>query len=82
MQLCSPRNTACTLLLCRYQGGNSAYVAARNMSERRPEEYYISDKWDKCTDLAVRRIVYGTLGGGAAALILFRTFHTDLMIIS
>ena len=42
------------------------------MSGERPKEYYISDKWDKCTDLAIRRIVYGSLGGGAAALILFR----------
>ena len=82
VQLCLPRNTACTLLLCRYRGGSFAYVAARNMSGRRPEEYYISDKWDKCTDLAVRRIVYGTLGGGAAALILFRTCHASLIIIS
>lgn len=43
------------------------------MSEQRPKEFYISDKWDKCTDLAIRRVVYGSLGGGAAALILFRT---------
>lgn len=42
------------------------------MSGERPKEYYISDKWDKCTDLAIRRVVYGSLGGGAAALILFR----------
>ena len=58
----------------KYHAQLLAHVAARNMSEKRPEEYYISDKWDKCTDLAIRRIVYGTLGGGAAALILFRTF--------
>ena len=46
------------------------------MSEERPKEYYISDKWDKCTDLAIRRVVYGSLGGGAAALILFRESWT------
>ena len=41
------------------------------MSGEMPQEFYINDKWDACIDLALRRIVYGTLGGGAAALILF-----------
>ena len=41
------------------------------MSGERPQEFCINEKWDACIDLALRRIVYGTLGGGAAALILF-----------
>ena len=41
------------------------------MSGERPQEFYINEKWDACIDLALRRVVYGTLGGGAAALILF-----------
>ncbi|KAK9909271.1 hypothetical protein WJX75_009880 [Coccomyxa subellipsoidea] len=41
-------------------------------NSERPPEFYINKKWDKCIDLALRRVVYGTLGGGAVALILFR----------
>jgi hypothetical protein len=40
-------------------------------NSERPPEFYINKKWDKCIDLALRRVVYGTLGGGAVALILF-----------
>ncbi|BDA41687.1 probable MICOS complex subunit mic10 [Coccomyxa sp. Obi] len=41
-------------------------------SSERPPEFYINEKWDKCIDIALRRVVYGSLGGGVAALILFR----------
>ncbi len=40
-------------------------------NSERPPEFYINEKWDKCIDLTLRRVVYGTLGGGAVALILF-----------
>ena len=53
-----------------------AHDTTGTMSGDRPKEFYISDKWDKCTDLAIRRVVYGTLGGTAAALILFRRHPT------
>lgn len=39
---------------------------------QRPKELYIDEKWDKCIDLMVKRTVYGTLAGGAAALLLLR----------
>lgn len=35
-----------------------------------PKELYIDEQWDRFIDLAVRRTVYGTLAGGAAALLL------------
>ncbi|KAK9820110.1 hypothetical protein WJX72_006226 [[Myrmecia] bisecta] len=41
-------------------------------SSERPKEFYIDEKWDACIDLALRRVVYGGLAGGAAALVLFR----------
>ena len=45
---------------------------------QRPKELYIDEKWDKCIDLMVRRTVYGTLAGGAAALILLRELVASL----
>ena len=45
----------------------------------RPQEFYINEKWDACIDLALRRIVYGSLGGGAAALILFSKLLCHLL---
>lgn len=38
----------------------------------RPVEYYIDSKWDTAVDLTIRRVIYGSLFGGAAALLLFR----------
>ncbi|KAK9811027.1 hypothetical protein WJX73_007573 [Symbiochloris irregularis] len=38
----------------------------------RPKELYIDEKWDHAIDIGLRRVVYGTLAGGAAALLLFR----------
>ena len=37
----------------------------------RPKELYIDEKWDKCIDISLRRVVYGTLTGGVLALVLF-----------
>lgn len=37
----------------------------------RPKELYIDEKWDKCIDISLRRVVYGTLTGGVLALLLF-----------
>ncbi len=45
---------------------------------QRPKELYIDEKWDKCIDLMVRRTVYGTLAGGAAALLLLRELAASL----
>ena len=36
-----------------------------------PKHYYIDERYDKCIDLFLRRIVYGGLAGGLAALVLF-----------
>ena len=47
-------------------------MAASPQKLQRPKELYIDEKWDKCIDLMVRRTVYGTLAGGAAALLLLR----------
>lgn len=45
---------------------------------QRPKELYIDEKWDKCIDLMVKRTVYGTLAGGAAALLLLREMAAPL----
>lgn len=42
------------------------------MAGEHPKELYIDEKWDRFVDVSLRRIVYGTLIGGAAALVLFR----------
>lgn len=39
-------------------------------SGRRPAEYYIDEKWDKCIDLTLRRVTYSSLAAGAVALVL------------
>jgi len=41
-------------------------------STGRPSHYYIDEKWDAAIDTALRRVVYGSLAGGVAALLLFR----------
>jgi len=38
----------------------------------RPSHYYIDEKWDAAVDTTLRRVVYGSLVGGVAALMLFR----------
>lgn len=34
---------------------------------------YIDEKWDAALDLTLRRVVYGSMAGGLAALVLFRS---------
>jgi hypothetical protein len=41
-------------------------------STSRPSHFYIDEKWDAALDSTLRKVVYGSLAGGAAALLLFR----------
>lgn len=34
---------------------------------------YIDEKWDAALDVTLRRVVYGSMAGGLAALVLFRS---------
>ena len=43
-------------------------------SGRRPAEYYIDEKWDKCIDLTLRRVTYSSLAAGAVAIVLLSKF--------
>lgn len=45
-------------------------AAEQVRSGRRPAEYYIDEKWDKCIDLTLRRVTYSSLAAGAVALVL------------
>ena len=50
----------------------------------RPSELKVSDKYDKCIDVGLQRLVYGTLAGAFAGLVLFRTcaiIEIDLCLI-
>jgi len=38
----------------------------------RPPELSMDAKWEAAIDLSLRRLVYGSLAGGAAGLLLFR----------
>ena len=38
----------------------------------RPPELSMDAKWEAAIDLTLRRLVYGSLAGGAAGLLLFR----------
>jgi hypothetical protein len=42
----------------------------------KPSQYYIDEKWDSAIDTMLRRVVYGSLAGGLAAVILFRKYKT------
>lgn len=42
------------------------------MSGKAPAEIEFDEKWDRLIDLSLRRVVYGTLAGGLAALTLLR----------
>ncbi|KAL3156369.1 hypothetical protein ABBQ38_000684 [Trebouxia sp. C0009 RCD-2024] len=46
--------------------------AQQLQSRRRPAEYYIDEKWDRCIDLTLRRVTYSSLAAGAVALVLLR----------
>ncbi|KIY94815.1 hypothetical protein MNEG_13147 [Monoraphidium neglectum] len=37
-----------------------------------PPEIAFDEKWDRLIDTSLRRVVYGTLAGGAVALLLLR----------
>ena len=43
--------------------------------DKRPVEYYIDEKWDKCIDLTLRRVTYSTLAAGAVALVVLSMLY-------
>lgn len=42
-------------------------------AKERPAQLQLDQQWDACIDLTMRRFVYGSLAGGASALLLFRS---------
>ena len=44
----------------------------------RPPELSMDAKWEAAIDLTLRRLVYGSLAGGAAGLMLFRASPSRL----
>ena len=44
----------------------------------RPPELSMDAKWEAAIDLTLRRLVYGSLAGGAVGLMLFRAFPSRL----
>ena len=42
------------------------------MAASRPPELSMDAKWEAAIDLTLRRLMYGSLAGGAAGLLLFR----------
>jgi hypothetical protein len=47
----------------------------------RPPELSMDAKWEAAIDLTLRRLVYGSLAGGAAGLLLFRACTSSLIMI-
>ena len=43
------------------------------------QQVFTDAKWDAALDLVLRRAMYGTLAGGAAALLLLREFRSGQM---
>lgn len=50
-------------------------------SSSRPSELRVSDRYDRCIDLSLQRLVYGTLAGGLAGFVFFRTYHADCLLL-
>ena len=47
----------------------------------RPPELSMDAKWEAAIDLTLRRLVYGSLAGGAAGLLLFRACtYNDILL--
>ena len=46
----------------------------------RPPELQMDAKWEAAIDLTLRRLVYGSLAGGAAGLMLFGVAVADTLI--
>jgi hypothetical protein len=42
-------------------------------------QIYINQQWDQAIDLTVRRVVYGALAGGAAAVLLASEAHVIII---
>eukprot|EP00324_Dicrateria_rotunda_P005743 CAMPEP_0206154278 /NCGR_PEP_ID=MMETSP1474-20131121/1259_1 /ASSEMBLY_ACC=CAM_ASM_001110 /TAXON_ID=97495 /ORGANISM="Imantonia sp., Strain RCC918" /LENGTH=79 /DNA_ID=CAMNT_0053552425 /DNA_START=22 /DNA_END=261 /DNA_ORIENTATION=+ len=42
------------------------------MSSASKPELKVAETWDTCIENTIRKLAYGTLGGGLAAMILFR----------
>ena len=47
----------------------------------RPPELSMDAKWEAAIDLTLRRLVYGSLAGGAAGLLLFRACTPRVILI-
>ena len=45
----------------------------------KPSQYYIDEKWDSAIDTMLRRLVYGSMAGGLAAVILFREYDDNAL---
>ena len=42
--------------------------------DKRPNEYYIDQHWDRCIDLTLRRVTYCALAAGIGSLVLLSEF--------
>lgn len=54
----------------RLDGGQLPKMAG---GKERPAEFMLEDKWDACVDLTVRRLVYSSVAGAFAAVLIFRS---------
>jgi len=48
----------------------------------RPPQLDYAQKWDAAMDITLRRFVYGSLGGAASALVLFRSPTTRWVAVA
>jgi hypothetical protein len=54
------------------QNTSHRHTAASKTMAARPPELSMDAKWEASIDLTLRRLVYGSIAGGAAGLLLFR----------
>ena len=65
----------------RLECSKSCLITSLSAMATRPPELSMDAKWEAAIDLTLRRLVYGSLAGGAAGLMLFRAspsrLHTE-----
>ncbi len=63
---------------------SAAAMASEQQQQQQParEQVFTDAKWDAALDLVLRRAMYGTLAGGAAALLLLREFRSGCTVLA
>ena len=62
--------------------GDGAEAKKPTQPPQPPQRYFSDERWDAAVDLLLRRSVYGTLVGAAAAIVILRECNSAVLGIA